>query len=319
MSLPVPQRARPRSTAARWRDWLTSYAFIAPNFVGFLIFTLVPVIAALALSFHRWDVVRPVSSAEFVGLSNFAKLLGFKVQDGMVVARDERFWQYLYNTIFLMLGIPVGMAGSLLLALVLNQKLRGMVAYRSIYFLPAILPAVPVCLLWQWVLNSQWGLLNAALRRTIGVSPAWLESPSLAKVAFIVMGLWAGLGGYNCLLYLAGLQGIPKELYEAAELDGAGWWRRLRHVTIPLLGPTTFFIAIMSIIGGFQGGFTQAYLMTKGGPAGSTTTLMYFIYQNGFEWFRMGYAAAIAWVLFLLVFGFTLITYRHGGRRVHTL
>ncbi|MBD3177400.1 MAG: ABC transporter permease subunit [Armatimonadia bacterium] len=296
-----------------------SYAFVAPNFAGFLLFTLLPVGAALILSFYRWDVVRPVDTAEFVGLDNFVKLMGLREVDGTLVARDERFWQYLYNTIFLMFGIPIGMAGSLFLAMLMNQKLRGMVASRSIYFLPSILPAVPICLLWQWLLNTQWGLINAALRPVIGVGPAWLDSPALAKPAFMIMGIWAGVGGYNCLLYLAGLQGIPKDLYEAAELDGATWWGKLRHVTLPLLGPTTFFITIMSIIQGFQGGFTQAFLITQGGPAGSTTTLMYFIYQNAFEWFRMGYAAAVAWVLFLLVFGFTLLTYKHGGKRVQTL
>jgi multiple sugar transport system permease protein len=312
------RRAR-KSTWDRWKDWLGSYAFVAPNFAGFLLFTLLPVGAALLLSFYRWDVVRPVDTAEFVGLDNFVKLMGLRESGGILVARDERFWQYLYNTIFLMFGIPIGMAGSLFLAMLMNQKLRGMVASRSIYFLPSILPAVPICLLWQWLLNTQWGLINAALRPVIGVGPAWLDSPALAKPAFMIMGIWAGVGGYNCLLYLAGLQGIPKDLYEAAELDGATWWGKLRHVTLPLLGPTTFFITIMSIIQGFQGGFTQAFLITQGGPAGATTTLMYFIYQNAFEWFRMGYAAAVAWVLFLLVFGFTLLTYKHGGKRVQTL
>jgi len=319
VAVAADSRAGRRTRCSRWKNWLGSYAFIAPNFLGFLVFVLLPVVAALVLSAYQWDVVRPVGTAKSVGLANFAKLVGFKVQNGLIVASDERFWQYLYNTIFLMIGIPIGMAGSLFLAIVLNQKLRGMTSYRSVYFLPSILPAVPVCLLWQWLLNSQWGLLNAAIRPLTGASPAWLDNPLLAKPAFMIMGIWGGIGGYNCLLYLAGLQGIPKDLYDAAEIDGAGWWHRLRHVTLPLLGPTTFFISIMSIIGGFQGGFTQAFLMTQGGPAGSTTTLMYFIYQNGFQWFKMGYAAAIAWVLFLLVFGFTLITYKHGGKRVHTL
>jgi len=303
----------------RWRDWLGSYAFVLPNLLGFLVFTLLPVGAALLLSFYRWDVVRPIDTAEFVGLENFQRLLGVHEVDGVLAPRDERFWQYLYNTIYLMLGIPIGMAGSLFLAMLMSQKLPGMVAGRSVYFLPSILPAVPICLLWQWLLNTQWGLINAFLRSTVGIGPAWLDNPALTKPAFIIMGIWGGVGGYNCLLYLAGLQGIPRDLYEAAELDGAGWWGKLRHVTLPLLGPTTFFITIMSIIGGFQGGFSQAFLITQGGPAGSTTTLMYFIYQNAFEWFRMGYAAAIAWVLFLLVFGFTLVTYKHGGKRVQTL
>jgi multiple sugar transport system permease protein len=320
-------RGAPRGRSP-WREWLSSYAFIVPNLLGFLSFTLVPVIASLCLSFVRWDVIRPIGTAEYVGLDNFRRLLGFRVVDGLVVARDAEFWQYAYNTVFFMLSIPAIIIGALLCALLMNQKLRGIVAYRTVYFLPTICPAIAVCLLWQWILNSQWGLLNQgllvpAIRWVNGLlgtglaAPEWLTDPRWAKPALMLMGVWSGIGGTNCILYLAGLQGIPQELYEAADIDGATWLHKLRHITWPMLAPTTFFITTMSVIGGFQGGFMSAYIMTQGGPAGATTTIVYYIYNQGFRFLRMGYAAAIAWVLFAAVLAITLLTWRYGGRRVH--
>ncbi len=317
---------RPRGRRAQWADWLGSQVFILPNFLGFLTFTLLPVLASLCLSFVKWDVVRPVNTAQFVGLGNFKHLLGFHLENGLIVANDTEFWYYVYNTLFLMLGIPVSIFSSLFLALVMNQRLRGIVFYRAVFFLPTVCPAIAVCLLWQWIYNGEWGLLNQALAPVYNFvnslfgthwrPPQWLTNPQTAKPAFILLGLWAGIGGYNCILYLAGLQQIPQELYEAADLDGANWWHKLRHVTWPMLSPTTFFIAIMSVIHGFQGGFTTAYIMTQGGPAGATTTIVYYIYNQGFRYFHMGYAASIAWVLFVVVFVATLINWKYGGRRV---
>jgi len=181
---------------------------------------------------------------------------------------------------------------------------------------PTICHPVAVCLLWRWIYNAEYGLLNGFLYR-LGVhdAPAWLNDPHWAKPALIIMTLWAAVGGYNCILYLAGLQNIPLELYEAAEMDGAGWWHRLRYITWPMLAPTTFFIFVMSVIAGFQGSFTQVYILTKGGPAGATTTLIYYIYQNAFNWFKMGYAAAIAWILFVVIFTATMLNWRLGNRQ----
>jgi len=311
-----------------WRDWLTSYAFILPNFLGFLAFTLLPVLASLCLSFVEWDVIRPIGTAAFVGLDNYTDLLGTQEHNNGVAANDPRFWQYVYNTVFFMLNIPIVIFGALACALLMNQRIRGIVAYRTVYFLPTICPLIAVCLLWQWILNSQWGLLNQGLvvpvlnwlNDMLGThmqAPQWLTDPRTAKPALMLMGVWGAIGGANCILYLAGLQGIPKELYEAADIDGAGWWHKLRHITWPMLAPTTFFITVMSVIGGFQGGFMAAYIMTQGGPAGSTTTIVYYIYNQGFRFFRMGYAAAIAWVLFAVILAITLLTWRYGGRRVH--
>ncbi len=282
---------------------------------------------ALSLSDYRLAPIASfrdlVEQVRFVGLANFTRLLGFSREAGRLVANDAEFWRYLGNTLFLMLGIPLSILGSLLLALLLNQRLRGITLFRTIYFLPTVSSAVAICIVWKWIFHQQpneVGLLNSFLM-SIGLAhpPDWLSSMVWAKPAFIIMVLWLGIGGYNCVLYLAGLQGIPQELYEAADLDGAGSWARLRHITWPLLSPTTFFVVTMSIISGLQGSFlfTAAFLMTAGGPAGATTTLMLYIYNYAIAWHQLGYAAAIAAVLFALVFGFTLINWRYGQRLVH--
>ncbi len=295
------------------KDYLTSIAFLLPNFLGFFAFTLGPTIASLLLSFTNWDILTP---PQWVGLSNFIKLLGFHRTAEGWRANDPYFWYFLWNTIFYMFFIPVGMALSLVMALLFNRKIKGVVIFRTIYFLPTVCSGVAIAILWRWLYNPDFGLINYLLSK-IGIQgPQWLASTKWAKPAIAIMGLWAGLGGYNTVLYLAALQGVPRDLYEAAEVDGANPWQRFRYVTWPSISPTTFFIATMSIIGGFQAGFMQAYLMTGGGPAGSTTTISYYIYNNAYQWFKMGYASAIAWILFILVFGVTLLNWKFGGRKV---
>jgi len=326
----IAQRSSPPSARSRRRAaFARALPFLLPNLVGFLVFTFAPVLACFALSLTEYRLA-PIGSfadlrkqVEFVGIENFQQLLWFSHQDGGLVANDPQFWRYLGNTLFLMLGIPLSIIGSLLLALLLNQKLRGITIFRTIYFLPTVSSAVAICIVWKWIFHQQpneIGLLNSALM-TLGVAhpPDWLGTMEWAKPAFIIMVLWLGVGGYNCVLYLAGLQGIPQELYEAADLDGAGAWARLRHITWPLLSPTTFFVVTMSVIAGLQGSFlfTAAFLMTGGGPAGATTTLMLYIYNYAIAWHQLGYAAAIAAVLFALVFAFTLINWKYGQRLVH--
>ncbi|MCX7018413.1 MAG: sugar ABC transporter permease [bacterium] len=297
------------------RNGLIAAAFLAPSIAGFLAFTLVPVITSGALSFFEWDLI---TAPRFIGIENYTKLLGFVRDDaGRLAASDPRFWFYLYNTLFLMLAIPLSMSGSLALALALNRRVAFAVGLRTIYFIPSMCVPVAVFLLWKWLLDGDYGLLNYLLARVGVKGPAWLASPGWAKPAIILVSMWAGIGGYNMILYLAGLQNIPRDLYEAATIDGAGAWRQFRHITWPLLTPTTFFVLVMSVIGGFQGGFEAAYMMTRGGPAGSTTTIGYYIYNQAYEWFNMGYAAAISWILFLLVLGVTLLNWKYGGRRVH--
>lgn len=299
------------------KEAVAGYLFVMPNFIGFLIFTSLPVIASFFLSFVQWDLITP---PKYVGFHNFINLLGFHREAGRIFANDPDFWKFIGNTFFLMLGIPINMAASLILALIMNKKLKGIVFFRTIYFLPSICAGVAIYMLWQWIYNPDFGLLNTIIRKvSLGIfnGPEWLTSVKWAKPALILMGVWTEMGGYNMILYLAGLQGIPQELYEAAAIDGASPWQKFRHITWPMLTPTTFFIFVMSMIGGFQGGFQQAYIMTGGGPAGSTTTIEYYIFNNVYVWQHMGYAACIAWVLFALIFIVNLLIWRYGGKVVH--
>ena len=274
-----------------------------------------------------WDLF---SAPKFVGLKNFIDVFGFHIKHGAkfsslvsyvyfwkyLTANDYDFWYYLYNTVYFMIGIPIGMIGSLFIAVVMNRKLRGITFFRTIYFLPSISSIVAVALLWRWIYNPDYGLFNTLLAY-IGIQgPAWLNHPVWARISLILMGLWQGVGGYNMLLYLAALQGIPTHLYEAAEIDGANAWQKFVNITVPMLSPTTFFIFIMSVIGGFQGGFQSAYLMTRGGPGGATTSIEYYIYNNAFVWFYMGKASALAWFLFLIIFLVTLLNWKYGGKKV---
>lgn len=280
---------------------LTAYTFLGPNILGFLTFTLLPVFASLILAFTEYDIL---TKPKFVGLANFINLV-----------QDPLFWKYFLNTIFFMLGIPVGMAVSLILALLMNSKIKGIVVFRTVYFLPVVSSMIAVALLWRWIYNPDFGLLNSFLK-WIGIvnPPQWLSSKVWAKPAIMIMWIWKG-AGYNMLLYLAALQGIPQQLYEAADIDGASPWQRFWNITLPMLGPTNFFIVIMGIIGGFQT-FGEIFVMTGGGPAGSTTTIVYYIYNNAFQWFKMGYASSIAWFLFIIIFIATLVQWKYAGQKV---
>ncbi len=306
--------------------------FLLPNFLGFGVFMLGPVLFSLGASFTNWNLMRTVP-LRWVGLENFAKLFS-----------SQEFWLYFINTVYLMLGMPVSIAGSLLLAVALSRKIRGVVAYRTLFYLPSFTAGVALLILWKALYNPSFGPINVVLDHALDLirphadlqPPQWLASTRNllglaveyvgiewsqfglgARDAIIIMGIWTTIGGANMLLYLAGISNIPQELYEAAEMDGAGTWAKFRHVTWPQLAPTTFFIVIMSFIGGLQGGFEQARVMTLGGPARTTTTLSYYIYIKAFEEFQMGYASAVAWVLFAIVFAITLVNWRFGSRYVN--
>lgn len=291
------------------KEAIAAYFFLAPNLIGFLVFTSIPVLASLVLSFMEWDLL---SSPKFVGFENFQMLF-----------RDPYFRKFCWNTIYLMLAIPFSIGGSLILALALNQKLKGMVFFRTMYFLPTICSGVAIYMLWRLIYNPDFGVFNTLIAKfgeLIGVKlvgPFWLSDEQWAKPALIIMNVWQTVGGYNMLLYLAALQGVPRDLYEAAEIDGANDWQKFWAVTWPQISPTTFFIATMSIIGGFQAGFDPAYIMTGGGPNGSTTTIIFYIFNNAFKWYQMGYAAAISWVLFLIIFAITVAKWKLFGREVH--
>ncbi|MBI4116028.1 MAG: sugar ABC transporter permease [Candidatus Omnitrophica bacterium] len=291
------------------KEAIAAYGFLAPNLFGFLIFTSLPVLASMGLSFVNWDLFSP---PQFAGFNNYMNLF-----------RDPAFWKFCWNTVYLMMAIPISMAGSLLLALALNQKLKGIVFFRTVYFLPTICSGVAIYMLWKLLYNPDFGLFNYVIGK-IGElfhlplrGPSWLTDENWAKPALIIMGVWGTVGGYNMILYLAALQGVPRDLYEAAEIDGANSWQKFWNVTWPQISPTTFFIATMSIIGGFQAGFDPAFIMTGGGPNGSTTTIIYYIFNNAFKWHQMGYAAAISWILFLIIFTITVLKWKFFGKAVY--
>jgi len=287
------------------REALAGYTFASPWFLGFAVLTAGPILVSIIFSFCRYDVLHP---AEFVGLDNYRQLL----------SDDPLFWKSLANTVFMMLGVPLGMAVGLAVAMLLNTKVRGMQVYRTIFFLPAIVPAVASSILWIWVLNPEIGLMNSLLKM-FGWSnpPRWLQSSSWilgSKTAIIIMGLWGA--GSGMIIWLAGLKGIPQHLYEAAEIDGANRGQKFLHVTLPMLSPYIFFNLIMGIIGTLQI-FTQAFIMTGGGPDDSTLFYVFYLFNNAFRYFKMGYASALAWILFAIILLLTLIQLKLAPKWVH--
>ena len=285
------------------KDERTAWAFLLPSLVLFATFTGIPVIAALGISFTQWDLFNP---ARFIGLDNYTKLFG-----------DPIFARVMGNTAyFVLLSVPVQMLIGLGCALALNRGIRGQTFFRIAYFLPVVTSTIAAALVWAWLFNANFGLINALLS-LVGITdvPRWLASTQWAMPAVIIVSIWQNLG-YAMVLFLAGLQNIRADLYDAAAIDGARGWRRLWFITLPLLSPTTFFVLIISIIGSFQI-FELVFVMTQAGPANATNTLVYYIYQNGFQFYQMGYASAAAMVLFLIVLIFTLVQYKLQRRWVH--
>jgi multiple sugar transport system permease protein len=283
------------------RRTIVGYIFIAPFMLGFLLWFLIPALTSVWMAFQNWNMINP---PKFIGLDNFKK-----------IASDKLFWQALkVTTIYTAVSVPLSLVVAFLLALLMNVKVRGIAVFRTVYYLPGIVPAVANAILWAWILNSDFGLLNAFLH-IFGIPRIlWLQDPDWALPALILMSLWS-LGG-AMVIFLAGLQGIPNEFYEAAEIDGAGWWPKLRHVTLPLMSPVIFFNLIMGLIGTFQI-FTAGYLITNGGPQNATLFYVLYLYRNGFQFFQMGYAAALAWVLTFIIMGLTVFVFRGLGGRVY--
>jgi multiple sugar transport system permease protein len=293
-----PQRAGWRETLRQVRKNWTAYLFLSPWVVIFAVFTLYSVSFSFYLSFHKWNILE--AAKPFVGLTNYIRLF-----------QDEKFYQALWNTLlFTGFGVPLGMISGLLVALLLNTKVRGQGLFRTLYYIPVITPLVVSAVIWKWIYQGDYGLLNYYLLKfgLIHEKLLWLADPDLAMPALILMGVWGGTGGVM-VLYLAGLQSIPEELYDAAKVDGASPLQRLLHVTVPLLAPTTFFILITSVIGSFQA-FAHIYIMTGGGPLRRTTVIGYYLYEKAFRQYEMGYASAMAYVLFAIIFIFTLLQLR---------
>ena len=289
----------------RRREELAGYLFIAPWVIGFLFLMLGPLLFSLYTSFTNYNIT---SQMEFVGFENYKRMFTF----------DELFWTSLWNTLYYVIfSVPVTTAGAILLAVLLNQRVPGMKWYRTLFYLPAVLSGVAVYLLWMQLLSPSTGLVNTVLSWFGIDGPAWLYSPEWTKPALILMKLWSVGGGM--LLYLASLQGVPKTMYEAAEIDGAGTFQKFFKITIPMITPVIFFDIVTSLIGGFQI-FQEAYVMTENGDGGPVNSLLFYnlhMWNNAFEMFNMGYASSMAWVLFVIVMVLTVINLKIGKKWVY--
>jgi len=294
-------------TSREIRSIRNGLLFISPWIAGFAAFTIYPLAASFYYSLCDYSVLKP---PVFVGGANYHELL-----------TDPVLWKSLYNTMyFAVFFLPLATLLAIVLALLLNTGVRGMTIYRTIFFLPSLTPLVALGILWMWMLNGEYGVVNYVLNMVLNPlglqAPIWLQSTAWSKPAIILMSLWGV--GHAVVIYLAGLQDIPKQLYEAAELDGARWFSKVRHITIPLLSPAIFFNVVMGLISALQV-FALPYVLTDGtgGPARSTTFYTMYLYNSAFRYLRMGYACAMAWILFLIILALTLLVYRMSRKRVH--
>jgi len=293
----------PRLGRRRRREYLSFLAFVAPNFILLSVFTFWPLIYSFFLSFRKWNMIAPTK--EFVGLSNYGKMIA-----------DSVYWQVSRNTLYLAGGaVFIKLVLALALALLLNQRLGGRAVYRAIIFSPTFTTSVAVAMVWSWIFDPFYGLLRVPLNLLGLASPRWLSDIRWTIPAIIIVTIWQGLG-YDMVIFLAGLQSIPTDLYEAARVDGATGWRLFRNITFPLLSPTTFFLVITSTIGAMKA-FDIVAVMTGGGPMNSSNVYVYYLYQNAFRWFKSGYASAMAVVLFLVILMITLVQVRLSRRWVH--
>ncbi|MGH2604904.1 MAG: carbohydrate ABC transporter permease, partial [Dehalococcoidia bacterium] len=295
------RRKRRSPEPAAWIGW----AFIAPNLVGFAVFTFFPLLFSLAISFAEWDVISGLDNIRWVGLDNFRSMLG---------AGD--FWAAGSRTlVYAGVGVPLTTAAGLLVAMALNGPIPGRAALRLIFFIPFIANAVAIAATWILLYDPRYGPINRFLQ-ALGIAdpPLWLASSDWALTALIIMAVWHG-AGYAAVIYLAALQDVPQELHEAAALDGAGTWERFKAVTFPFLTPTSFFLIITGFIGASQS-FGMINLMTQGGPGQATTVLSYYVYLNAFRFYQFGYASAVAWMMFLVILVLTLLLWRVQRRGI---
>lgn len=284
------------------KEAIEGYLCIMPWLIGFLVLTLGPVIFSFIMSLSKWDMITP---PKMVGFANYVSIF----------TDDFRFKQSLKVTaIYAACAVPLGLVCSLALALLLNLNVKGMRVFRSIFYIPAILPGVAVAMVWLAVFKPQGGVFNTMLGWLHIAPVSWLQDPKTALPSFIIMSLW-GVGG-GMIIYLAGLQSVPTQLYEAAEIDGAGSWSKFRNVTLPMISPTIFFNLIMGVIGSFQV-FTSSFVMTQGGPANATLFYVLYLYLKAFKYLQMGYACALAWILFGIILALTLIVFKSSASWVY--
>jgi len=277
------------------QEALTAWLFILPALIGLAVFIYGALVYSLYISFTKWDLLTP---AKWIGFGNYLNIF-----------KDETLLQCFYNTLyFVVFIVPLGIITAMAMAMILNNKVKYLTFFRAAYYMPSITSTIAIGMVWLWIFNPDQGVLNSLLVILgIGDPPRWLESTVWARPALSIMRLWQ-VSGYYMIFYLAGLQNIPISLYEAADIDGASSWQKTRYITIPLLSNTTFFVSIMLIIEVFNL-FEAIYIMTEGRPGGTTNTILYYIYTEAFRSYRMGWSSAVAWVLFIILFMFTLILF----------
>ena len=293
-----------RRMSLRRKEELAGYLFILPGILGLLLFSVIPLAAAFVISFTDYNILQ---SPDWVGFRNYS----------YAFTGDDLFWPSLRRTFyFVLLDVPIGITLSLLLALLLNQQLRGTSFFRTLFFLPSITPAVAAIFFWIWLLNPFFGIVNYGLSKIGILGPLWLQGTDAAMPSIALISLWATAGGTRMIILLAGLQGIPQDLYDAAEVDGAGTWRKFVNITLPMLTPTLFFVSVLSVISALRV-FTSVYVGTDGGPAYATWVFSYHLFKQAFQFFEMGYASALGWIFFVIIMGFTIVQFRLQSKWVH--
>jgi multiple sugar transport system permease protein len=298
--------ARTSRFGLRTREALAGYLFLLPWLLGLLLFVVGPMLASAYFSLTNYDVV---NTPKFVGLKNYQDIFN----------KDRLFWPSILLTLrYAIIVVPLSLIGSLAAAMLLNQALRGTAFFRTFFFLPHLTPIAASAVLWAWLFNPDVGPINYFIRTYLSIEnpPGWFRDPQWAMTGLIIMAMWGAIGGNTMLIFLAGLQGVPQELYEAAAIDGASAWAKFRNVTIPLLTPTIFFNMVLGIIGALRV-FTAAFVATAGGPAYATWFYALHIYNSAFKYFEMGYASALAWIFFFVMFVFTFIQFRASRRWVY--
>ncbi len=295
-----PKRSA-RLTKGERHNLMMGLLFVSPWILGFLIWTLYPLISSIFFSFTRYDFITPM---KFIGFQNYVEIF----------TRDPRFYTVVYNTFYYVgIGVPLGVAVAFLMANLLNADMKGRSFFRAIFYVPSIIPAICSAMVWLFIFNNQYGVINNVLRAMGQPIIPFLSNPTLAKPSLIIIHLWAQ--GTAVVIFLAALQDVPRSLYEAATVDGANGWHKFRHITIPLSSPIIMYNLIMGLIGGFQT-FLMPYLLTNGGPMASTEFYAMHLYRNAFELFRMGKACALAWLMFVVLAAFTIFIFRSSARWV---
>lgn len=300
--IPLPRWTR----NLRAKEAIAGYIFLSPWLLGIILFIIGPMMTSGFLSFTRYDVVNP---PDFVGLKNFIEIF----------TKDRLFWPSMMLTFrYALIVVPLSLVGALSAAMLLNQALRGTAWFRTFFFLPHLTPIVASAVLWGWIFNADVGPINHWIRTITGSdnAPGWFRDPDWAMTGLIIMAMWGAIGGNTMLIFLAGLQGVPQELYDAAVVDGAGLWAKFLNVTIPMLTPTIFFNMVLGIIGALKV-FAAAFVATQGGPAYATWFYALHIYTRAFQYFEMGYASALAWIFFFVLFVFTYVQFRQSRRWVY--